>query len=128
MTIAIRFAAAFALSFAAAGAAQQWTMATYDSAPALDALPPLAVCILLITAVFGLVTWRRPSAIGRTVGVMLIAILVFGASVYILGKNSMSPGIGGNIGYMMAMLIDFYFLLPAALAVPIHWWLLRGKS
>ena len=59
---------------------------------------------------------------------MLIAMLVFGVAVYVLGVNSMSPGIGGNIGYMMAMLVDFYFLLPAALAVPIHWWLLRGKS
>ena len=103
-------------------------MATVDSAPARDALPPLAVCILLITAVFGLVAWRRPSAIGRIASVMLNAMLVFGVVVYIFGVNSMSPGIGGNIGYMMAMLVDFYFLLPAALAVPVHWWLLRGAS
>jgi hypothetical protein len=128
MTFTIRFIIAFALSFIAGGAIQQWIMATYDSAPALDALPPLAVCILLITAVFGLVAWRRPSAIGRTASVLLIVMLVFGVAVYIFGVNSMSPGIGGNIGYMMAMLVDFYFLLPTAIAVPIHWWLLRGTS
>jgi hypothetical protein len=51
MTFIIRFIIAFALSFAAGRAIQQRIMAT------LDALPPLAVCILLITAVFGLVAW-----------------------------------------------------------------------
>jgi hypothetical protein len=128
MTIAIRFALPFALSFVAGGAIQQWIMANYDSAPALDALLPLAVCILLITLLFGAVVWRRPKAVGWIASVILGVMLVFGIAVYILGVNSMSPGIGGNIGYMMAMLIDFYFLLPAALAVPIHWWLLRSAS
>ena len=88
MTIAIRFAAAFALAFVAGGAIQQWIMAIYDSAPALDALPPLAICILLITAVFGLVVWWRPLVIGRTASVMLVAMLVFGVAGSLLKKTN----------------------------------------
>jgi hypothetical protein len=40
--------------------------------------------------------------------------------------NDLRPGIGGNIGYLIAMLVAFDFLLPSALAVPIHWLVLRG--
>ena len=119
---------ALALSFAAAGVVQQAAMINDRANGPLGALKPLAVCILLVTLVFGLVVWRRRSAVGRTAAVMLGAMLAFGVAVYIFGVNTVSPGIGGNIGYMMAMLVDFYFLLPSAAAVPIHWWLLRGAS
>jgi hypothetical protein len=126
MTIAVRFAIALALSLAVGGAIQQWIMMTFDSGGAPDALPPLGVCILLITAVFGLVMWRRASAIGLAAAIILAVMLVFGVAVYAFGVNVRRAGLGGNISYLMAMLVVFYFLLPTALAVPIHWLMLRG--
>ena len=67
-----------------------------------------------------------PAAIGWTAAIMLAAMLVFGVAVYSFGVNDLRPGIGGNIGYLIAMLVVFYFLLPSALAVPIHWLSLRA--
>ena len=51
---------------------------------------------------------------------MFAAMLVFGVAVYSFGVNDLRPGIGGNIGYLIAMLVVFDFLLPSAVAVPIH--------
>ena len=126
MPLHIRFALAFALSFATGGALQQAIMAAYDSRAAPWALAPLGACILLVTIVFGVVLWRRPAAIGWPASIMLAAMLVFGVVVYSFGVNDLRPGIGGNIGYLIAMLVVFYFLLPSAVAVPIHWLLLRA--
>jgi len=126
MPLPARIALAFALSLAAAGAVQQAIMHAYDSGAAPWALVPLGVCILLVTIVFGVVLWRRPSAIGWTAAIMLVAMLVFGVVVYSFGVNDLRPGIGGNIGYLIAMLVVFDFLLPSAVAVPIHWLLLRA--
>ena len=130
MPLPARITLAFVLSFAAAGVVQQAAMINDRANGPLDALKPLAVCILLITAVFGAVAWwrRSASAIGWTAGVMLAVMLVFGVAIYIFGVSTISPGIGGNIGYMMAMLVDFYFLLPSAVAVAIHWKLLHGAA
>jgi hypothetical protein len=126
MPLPARLALAFALSLAAGGAVQQALMVAYDSGAAPGALAPLGGCILLVTIVFGVVLWRRPAAIGWTAAIMLDAMLVFGVAVYSFGVNDLRPGIGGNIGYLIAMLVVFDFLLPSALAVPIHWLLLRG--
>jgi hypothetical protein len=82
----------------------------------------------VITAVFGAVLWRWQRAIGRAAAVLLIVMLVFGVAVYAAGVASHSPGIGGNIGYLIALLVDFYFVIPAAAAVAIHWLLLRGAN
>ncbi len=51
---------------------------------------------------------------------MFAAMLVFGVAVYSFGVNDLRPGIGDNIGYLIAMLVVFDFLLPSAVAVPIH--------
>jgi hypothetical protein len=126
MPLPARVALAFALSLAAGGAVQQALMVAYESGAAPGALAPLGGCILLVTIVFGVVLWRRPAAIGWTAAIMLAAMLVFGVAVYSFGVNDLRPGIGGNIGYLIAMLVVFDFLLPSALAVPIHWLLLRG--
>ena len=126
MPLLTRVALAFAPSFATGGALQQAIMWAYDSGMAPWALVPLGVCILLVTIVFGVVLWRRPSAIGWTAAIMLVVMLVFGVVVYSFGVNDLRPGIGGNIGYLIAMLMVFYVLPPSALAVPIHWLLLRG--
>jgi len=125
MPLLTRVALAFALSFSIGGALQQALMQAYDSGTAPWALVPLGICILLVTIVFGAVLWRRPAAIGWTAAIMLAAMLVFGVAVYSFGVNDLRPGIGGNIGYLIAMLVVFDFLLPSALAVPVHWLLLR---
>ena len=126
MPLPVRIALAFALSLAAGGAVQQAIMLVDDGAAAPWALAPLGACILLVTAVFGVVLWRRPAAIGWTAAIMFTAMLVFGVAVTSFGVNDLRPDIGGNIIYLIAMLVVFDFLLPSAVAVPIHWLLLRA--
>ena len=96
----------------------------------MAALPPLAAGLALVTFVFGCVTWlsRSKAAAGWTAAWMLVAMLVLGVAIYLIGLSSITPGVGGNILYGLAQLVDFYFLLPAALGVPIHWLLLRGQN
>ena len=40
-------------------------------------------------------------------------MLVFGVAVFAAGVASHSPGVGGNIVYLIALLVDFYFVIPA---------------
>jgi len=96
----------------------------------MAALPPLAAGLALVTLVFGCALWlsRSKAAAGWTAASMLVAMLVLGVAIYLIGLSSITPGVGGNILYGLAQLVDFYFLLPAALGVPIHWLLLRGQN
>ena len=126
MPLPVRLVLAFMLSFVAAGMVQQAAMINDRANGPLGALLPLAVCVLLVTLVFGLVAWRRPSALTRTAASLLIVMLVFGVAVYVVGVSTMAPGIGGNINYLIAMLVDFYFLLPSAVAVAVHWRVLNS--
>jgi hypothetical protein len=130
MRIAARFATAVVLSLAVSGAVQQAIMMADHAAGPTTALPPLAIVVLLIAAVFGVVVrWnRRPAAVGWTAASMLMTLLVFGVIVYVAGVSTLTPELGGNIGYGLALIVDFYFLVPAALAVAIHWWLMRSGS
>lgn len=123
--LAARWALALALSLVAAGALQQAIMAGEHGT--LSALPPLAAGVALISAFFSLVVWRRRTAraVGLTAVSLLAVMLALGAAIAVLGIISISPGIGGNIGYGVALIVDFYFLVPASVAVPIHWVLLR---
>jgi hypothetical protein len=127
MPLPARFALALALSLVAAGAVQQAIMAGEHGT--LSALPPLAAGVVLISALFALVVWRRGArAAGRTAVVLLSVMLVFGVTIAILGFSTKSPGIGGNIGYGLALIVDFYFLVPAAVAMPIHWLMLHTRG
>jgi glucose-6-phosphate-specific signal transduction histidine kinase len=130
MSIVTRFAVAFALSLAVCGLVQQAIMIGVGETNTSFALVLLAVIVLLIALIFGAVFWRRRSAraIGRTAASVLAFALVFGVAVFVLGVNTLSPGIGGNIGYLIATLVVFYFLVPAAIAVPVHWLMLRGAT
>lgn len=130
MPLPARLALAFTLSLAAAGLVQQAAMIDDRANGPLGALWPLSVCIALVTLVFGIVMRcsRSASVAGWTAAAMLTVMLAFGVAVYIFGVATSSPGIGGNIGYMMAILVDFYFLMPSAVAAAIHWWLLRGAA
>ena len=76
----------------------------------------------------GLLLAAAPMALTRTAVVLLIVMLVFGVAVYIMGVNSYAPGLGGNINYLIAMLVDFYFLLPSAVAVAVHWRVLNSTA
>ena len=126
MPLAARLALALALSLVAAGAAQQAIMAGEHGT--LVALPALVAGVVLISALFALVVWwrRTARAVGWTAVALLAVMLALGVAIYVLGVNSVSPGVGGNIGYGVALILDFYFLVPAAVAVPIHWYLLRA--
>jgi hypothetical protein len=53
---------------------------------------------------------------------------VFGVAVFAAGVASHSPGVGGNIVYLIALLVDFYFVIPAAAAAAIHLLLLRDAG
>jgi hypothetical protein len=128
--IRVALALVLVLSLAAGGAVQQAIMIADEASGTASALLPLTPVIMLVTATFAVVIWRRGtgSAVGWTAVAMLGFMLVFGVAVYALGVNSVSPGVGGNILYLMALLVVFYFLIPAAVAVPIHWLLLRGVA
>jgi hypothetical protein len=84
----------------------------------------------LISVIFGAVVWwrRTAAAVPWTAASMLMVMLAFGVVVYLAGVNSKSPGMGGNIGYGVAMIVDFYFLLPAVFAVVVHWLVLRHAA
>jgi di/tricarboxylate transporter len=105
MPLSARIALAFALSLAAASALQQTLMLIYDNGAEPRALPPLGICVVLIAIVFGLVLWLRPSAIGWTAIILLAVMLMLGGVIYHLGVNDLRPGVGGNIGYLIAMLM-----------------------
>jgi hypothetical protein len=123
-----RIADAFALSLLVSGAIQQALMA--ELSDTTSALPPLAIIVALVTIVFGCVQWLRgrTGAIDWTAASMLAAMLVFGLAIYLFGLSSITPGVGGNILYGLAQLINTYFLFPAAFAELIHWLLLRGET
>ena len=128
MPLPVRLVLAFMLSIVAAGMVQQAAMINDRANRPWDALVPLAVCVALVTLVLGLVAWRRPAAITRTAGIALIVMLAVGVAIYVIGVYSVTPGIGGNISYLMAVLIDFYFLLPSAVAVAVHWRVLNSGA
>ena len=128
MKTILRLALAFTLSFVLCGTAQQAVMTASGETATASALAPLAAGLALITLVFGIVAWRRPARAGRNAAILLAAMLVCGIAIYSAGANSISPGVGGNIGYLVAQLIDFYFLAPAMIAVPVHGLLLRPRA
>jgi hypothetical protein len=78
----------------------------------------------LLTAILALVVWRRP-AIDFAAGVLL-TLLVIGAGAYLLGRAVLTPGVGGNILYLIASFLDLYFILPGMVAVAVLWLLLRN--
>jgi hypothetical protein len=125
MSKIVRIAAAFALSLLAAGALQQIMMTAAHLEGPLAAVPPLAAMVAVVSAVFGIAAWRK-WPVGLTAVVLLAVIAVVAVGGIAIGLANRSPGVGGDILYGLASLIDLYFLLPCALAIPIHWLLLRS--
>ncbi len=81
--------------------------------------------IVVVSAVFGIAVWRK-WPVWLTAAVLLAIIAVVAIGGIVIGLANLSPGVGGDILYGLAQVIDLYFLLPCALAVPIHWLLLRA--
>jgi hypothetical protein len=126
MTRAARIEAAFVASLAAAGLLQQASMAMAQEGEPIEALPPLGLMVLLLTAILTLVAWRRPAAIDLAAGVLLTLLAVFGAGAYLLGLAALTPGVGGNILYLIASFVDLNFVLPGMIAVAAFWVVLRN--
>jgi hypothetical protein len=125
-----RLAAAFALSLVVSGAIQQAILRVKGLVEPLSALPPLAIGLALMTIVFACVLWWRRSAgaLRWTAISIAAAMLVLGLAFYLVGLSAISPGVGGDILYGIAVIIDAYFLLPAAFGIPIHWVMLRPET
>lgn len=87
-------------------------------------LPPLAVLVALISGAYALLLGRR-FGVARSAAILLAGLLALGGGIYAWGVHDLQPGIGGNIGYLLARMAALHLLLPAAVAVPVHWWLLR---
>jgi hypothetical protein len=81
----------------------------------------------LISIAFTFVSWRTTSvsALNWTAVWIGSLLVVTGIAALVVGFLNLSPGIGGDILAGLAILLDVGFLLPALLAVVIHWWLLR---
>jgi hypothetical protein len=124
MTRIVRIGAAFVASLVAAGLVQQASMAAAQVREPIEALLPLGLMVVLLTAILALVVWRRP-AIDFAAGVLL-TLLVIGAGAYLLGRAVLTPGVGGNILYLIASFLDLYFILPGMVAVAVLWFLLRN--
>jgi hypothetical protein len=71
MTRTARIGAAFVASLVAAGLVQQASTAVAQVRETIEALLPLGLMVLLLTAIVALVVWRRPAAIDFAAGVLL---------------------------------------------------------
>ena len=105
---------------------QQASTAVAQVRETIEALLPLGLMVLLLTAIVALVVWRRPAAIDFAAGVLLTLLVVIGAGAYLLGRAVLTPGVGGNILYLIASFVDLYFILPGVVAVAVLWLLLRN--
>lgn len=126
MPLPARLALAFALSLIAAAGMQQAIMLAareWDTAGAIAFLVPI---IALITIALAVVAWRRRTiaSLNWAAGAILAVMLALSLAAYAFGLAYLQPGFAGNILYKLALFIDLYLLLPAAVAVPIHWLLL----
>jgi hypothetical protein len=122
-----RLAAAFVLSLVACGVAQHAAIIIGEGkplAPFVEVFTPLAVAVAAVTVLFAIVVRCGPYA-GRLTLVLLPVMAAAGTALYIAGVNSRSPGMAGNLFHGLANLVVFYFLAPCALAVAIHWLMLR---
>lgn len=128
MGVPTRFALAWALSFAGAVVVQQIVTAAMGERDMVFAIVFVAAMATLATAVFALSLWRRRTAarLNWTAGVLLAVMLALGIVVYFAGRASLQPGIGGNIGFLLAQFFAFYVLAPGVVAVLLQMSLLRG--
>jgi hypothetical protein len=121
-------ALAFALSAFVGGALQQLLMVeVLDAHQTQSALIPFLAIVLLVSIVLGITAWlaKSVSGLNKAAGWLAGLVLLLGVAALIFGAVKSSPGVGGNILWGLAILLDVAFLLPGAAAILIHWWLLR---
>ena len=121
MSSLVRLALCYVLSLALSGALQQAILVGSGEKIVMEMIPYLAGCIAAITLLFAVVTGFGRRGVDWTAALLLAAMLAFGAVLFHTGVNSRTPGVGGTVFYGVAMLVVFHFLIPSALAVPIHW-------
>jgi hypothetical protein len=126
---AARHILAFVLSAIVGGVIQQAFMSVVLGGYGFGALMPLLAAMLVFSIIY--VTIDRYAKTIRvldwtTVG-LIAAIHVLGVAAVVIGKMETSSGIGGNIAMAIALLFVVGFLLPCAVAVLIHWWLLSRR-
>jgi hypothetical protein len=131
MNIWTRLALALAGSLVCCAAAQYAITAAMGETVArqhvVEVFTPLAVMVAVVTAIFGAVALHRASYAGFAALGLLAVMLAVGVPLYVVGVRSVSPGVGGNVFYGVSQVVDFYYLAPCAVAVPIHWLLLRSR-
>jgi hypothetical protein len=121
---------AFASSMLAGGVVQQMAMTCFLGAnqPA-SALIPLGIALVLVAVIYA-VAFRRPNAASslNRMTAWLVGLGVAG-SAFVLwaGYSSVSPGVGGNIGQAVAILVVVGFLAPFIVAILLYWWLLSRE-
>jgi hypothetical protein len=127
MSYVARPIAAFALSVLVAGAVQRALVLLVLGKAEWDMLLWLAGVVVLVTAAMSVAS-RKAVLLGH-VTVWLLVLLTLAAGVaLVVAMREQSPGVGGNILFLVAVLVNVGFLIPAAAAILIHWWLLRGQA
>jgi uncharacterized membrane protein len=123
-----RSAFAFVLSLALGGMLQQVIMLARNEYETVYSPIILAGIIAVVTLVFTLVARndRSTARMSRTAIVILAVMLALGLIIFAIGLALLQPGFAGDILYRMALFVDFQLLLPAVVAVPVHWLRLRA--
>lgn len=124
-----RFAIAFALSLAGGGLLQQVIMLARDEYETVYSPIILAGIIAVVSLVFALVArnGRSPVRMTSTAVVILAVLSALGLILFAIGLALVQPGFAGDIPYRIALFADFQLLLPASLAVPVHWLFLHAS-
>jgi len=120
---------AFMLSVIIGAAIQQVFMSVVLGGQAWSALVPLLAAIVVLSTLYAFVDrcGKTSRALDMTTAGLLATMLILGAASLVVGEIESSPGIGGNIVMLLALFAVVGFLLPCAIAVVIHWWLLRRR-
>ena len=124
-----RYAAAFVFSALAGSAIQQILLEIVLGEHAWGAIVFLIAAILVLSLIYVIIDRHAKSVRvldGTTAG-LLATMLILSVASLVIGEMESSPGIGGNILMLLALFAVIAFLLPCAVAVLIHWWLLRRR-
>jgi hypothetical protein len=121
---------AFASSMLAGGVVQQMAMIhLLGGRGTTSALIPLGIALLVIAAIYAAACRRANAAslLNRMTAWLVGLGGVGGAFILWAGYSSVSPGVGGNIGQAVAVLVVVGFLAPFIVAILLYWWLLSRE-
>lgn len=127
MSFVARLVAAFTLSLIVGGALQHLLVVMVMGEAEWGMLLWLAGAVVMVTAAMSLAS-RRRATLNQVTVLLIVLLTLVGVAALIFGAREQSPGVGGNIMFLVAVLIDIGFLIPAVVAILIHWWLLRPHA